>query len=645
MLSYSTSCSYKPTYPSHNYPSAAPYAALTKLFHKLIKDKVIHNRLLKQLLYPEYLNKMNLSLVKIRHHKTECVIMTKASCCRFSIVRCDSDTDSDTDTDNGKMPRQNAIDRSSSESDDNDSSSSSSNPFGYIRYYNPQTGSRNEVETRYESFIDYGEPIYSSAAKMAEEESEKKASVTLTSTAKLQLMHQTSESSDASSLFVPKPYLACEDLVNIDENTEMNLLREPKLFVPTTRQSLPTKFVANKFSVSSLTTIDVPEWQSHSDNQLNCRSKFTMSKQRASTFTEDSSSCTTTTHSSSLDLVVNPLPLPDKIVAELLYNFDSTPTDIDFTKSESVDSDHTDKSFKTVIKPPSVFQNVHNDSESQRVSDAVSLNLENIGFRKHSINSDKPRRRSSIHVIHAQDNGGIRRCVSTHFVRVNNQDRGCSDSACCLEMCHSPRSSDSGMAGSCTLNSPDFGANDHERCSMDLSDQCKKHNVCAFGDPSNVMSLSDIEASDFNSQCPCTSPFGSTPRTSCQTSSSENIITGSHDSMRTSLTSLDISLSQRWELEPKTHSRAVNISPELLTSEPPRCIQQWEPALKSRSLDFLIDKHKVACHVDEPRQRNEKAEIFKSGLYAHWWLKAKIPASVVKGIYEETRSPHTGKGF
>lgn len=557
---------------------------------------------MKQLLYPEYLNKMNLSLVKIRHHKTECIIMTKTSACRFSMVNCDSENESDSDSESDKSPRRVAADKSSSDS------SSSSNPFGYIRYYNPQTGSHAEIENKYESFIDYGEPVSGSEPQMVEDQP-KTASVTLTATAKLKLTHQTSESSDASSYFAPKPFMACEDLRSINENLPVASFSAQKLYVPTTRQSLPTKFVGDRFCQSSLTTIDIPQWQSSSDNQLHCASKKAFL---------DTSSCSTTTHSSSLDLEVNPVPLPDNVVAELLYNFDEP----GFTKSESIESD---KTFRTVIKP-TVLQN---KSANQHSSDSMSLSLENIGFRKHSINSDKLKRRSSIHVNRAAHNNPLRRCVSSHFVQMGG---------CCTEMCQSPRSSDSGMAGSCTLNSPDFGGTEQGRCSIDVSNIFHKHGL--FDNKS--LTLSEIEARDFNSQCPCTSPFGSTPRTSCQTSISDNVMTGSHDSMRTtSVTSLDIALMQPWETEPKIHSKLVNVTPKMLPSTEPRCIEKWEPSPKSKSLDCINDNSNSKCSIDDGE---EKGAIYRSGLYAHWWLKAKIPASVVKGIYEETRSPNTGKG-
>lgn len=618
VLSYSNNVSYSLTLPPPNYPSAAPYASLTKLFHKFIKEKSIHSKLLKQLLYPEYLNKMNLSLVKIRHHKTECIIMTKTSACRFSIVNCDSESDTDSDSDVEKMPRQNAIDNDSSD----DESSSSSNPFGYIRYYNPQTGSRNEVETKYESFIDYGEPVTVSEPQMVNEEP-RKVSVLVTSTAKVQLVHQISESSEASSLVAPKNCLACEDLRNLDENLPVLSLNTRKPYVPLTRQSLPTKFVGNKFSESSLTTIEIPHWQSNSDNQLNCRSKCGIGQQIL-----DTGSCSTTTHSSSLDLEVNTLPLPDNIVAELLYNYDPAPANID--RSESVESD---KSFKTVIKPPTVFQN---DTKNSHSDEVLNLSLENIGFKRHSINSDKPKRRSSVHVHRTNDAKTLRRCVSSHFVRISHPSDGCPNTACCLEMCQSPRSSDSGMAGSCNLNSPDFAGNEQGHCSVDITSELQK-----FGLLDENLSLSEIEARTFNSQCQCSSPFNSTPRTSCQTSVSENVLTGSHDSMRTtSVTSMDIALTQPWEVDSKAHSTLTHVTPKMLETELPQCVEAWEPAQKSKSLDSLNTSPNVACNVDD----QDKGQIYKSGLYAHWWLKAKIPASVVKGIYKDTRPTNTGKG-
>lgn len=249
---------------------------------------------------------MNLAMVRIRHHKTECVIKTKTAHCRISIINCDSDSDSESNSDKGRVQRQNAIANSSlSGGESSTDGSSSSNPFGYIRYYNPQTGSKTDIETKYESFIDYGEPI---SKPQIVSDVPKKPSLVLTSTAKLELLHkQPSESSDASSCIVPKPFGACEDLVNLDGNMVNDI---PEGYVPLVRQSCPMKMVGNKFSSNSLTTIYIPTW-SNSDNNISCNMNF-----------EDKiDTSSTTTHSSSLELPMT-MPLPDNMVAELLYNFE-----------------------------------------------------------------------------------------------------------------------------------------------------------------------------------------------------------------------------------------------------------------------------------------------------------------------------------
>lgn len=427
MLRYQTRSGYNsPTFPPENYPSASPYAALTRYFYKLIKAGVIGRRLLKNLLYSEYLNKFNLSLVKIRHHKTETSITIRDIHCRDSIIRCDSDSGSDSsDTDSSdstnKFKRQNAVQRKSSY----EGSSSSSNPFGYIRYYNPQTGAERQEVTKYESIIDYGEP---SLRRQSSENKPK--SVVHVSTANIHLHKQFSEESETSTnISTPKPYMACENLPNLKDSLELQTLPLPEDYMPIMRQSCPTKFVGNKFNESSLTTIYIPAW-SNSENNIACKK---------SSLTLDESSCsTTTTHSSSLELPVNTLPLPDKVLGELLYNFDG-----EFTKSQSIDSDFTEHSSKTVIKPPTMFAKEEEKSVQSDIEvnpQKISLNLENIRFRKHSINSDKPKRRSSIQINPQDLSRNV--CVSSQFIQLQSQPTTSRQSfcRCCSEYCQDRKS-------------------------------------------------------------------------------------------------------------------------------------------------------------------------------------------------------------
>ncbi|CAG9813967.1 unnamed protein product [Phaedon cochleariae] len=582
VLSFKTDLLYRPTYPPDHYPSAAPFAALTKYFQKLIRQKVITRKLLKQLLYSEYLNKMNLSLVRIRHHKTEISIVTKDIHCRDSIINCDSDSDSDSSESDSSDSDFQSKSRKDSESL---TSSSSSNPFGYIRYYNPQTASESK-ETKYESFIDHA--LTSPSMKPSKEPS--KLPSVLVSTANIQLTKQYSEESEASSFFPePKAYMACENLPNLKGSLELNH-PVPNTYVPTTRQSCPTKLVGNKFNQSSLTTIYIPTWSS-SDNNIACKKQL----EEVNRISVSKSNSSTTTHSSTLELPVNTLPLPDKVLGELLYG--------EFARPDSAES-----SSDIVIEPPTMFAK----NDVKLASQSVSLNLEHVGFRKHSINSDKPRRRSSLQINPRE----LKKCVSSQYIKMSNP----SFCQCCMEHCHSPRSSDSGMAGSYTLNSPDSAnMNDNDsparlRASMDLANRF--HN---YGDKLDGISLSEIEARDFESECPCTSPFGSTPRTSGQDFVPENVLTGSQDSLRPSVTS-------SIDLMPRLHSKVR------LSDRGP---------LKSQSAGCLLDE---TIEDEEEGGTEEDRAVYRSGLYAHWWLKAKIPASVVKGIYMETRSPATGKG-
>ncbi|XP_066255071.1 uncharacterized protein RtGEF isoform X1 [Euwallacea similis] len=568
VMSYTPPLGYTPTYPAAFYPAAAPYASLSKYYARKIKEHVLTRRVLRYLLYAEHFNKRNLNAVKIRHHKTEVVIMTKNVHLRDSVINCGSDSDDTSDSSEeefGNLRRQNAL-----EANDSSSSTSSCNPFGYIRYYNPKTEA-----VKFESFVDYGQPL-----KVLEDPPQK-PSIILTSTAKLNLLHkQHSEESEASSTpAARRPGYACENLLALGESFELNMLDVPESYLPMTRQSCPTKLVGNKFNESSLTTVYIPPWSS-SENNITCRRD-----------SPQSSEC------SSLELPVNTMPLPDRMVAELLYG--------EFAKSESVESDLTEQSQKTVIKP----------------SSAVSLNLEHIPFRKHSINSDKPRqsRRSSIQINPSDlKEKALRRCITSRFLNMQPNPEQPSTSSdkrshlcrCGSEYCHSPRSSDSGMAGSCTLNSPDL-ANIADRDS----------NVALDRNLEDGLTLSEIEARNFESQCPCSSPFGSTPRTSSETGPTR-------DSLRTtSVTSMDI-------LSPvQAHSRISVSSRKLLG--------------KSKSTSSLLGGSDKACSsIGEGGEIEEDSPMFKSGLYAHWWLKAKLPPEVVRGIYEETHSNQrkAGKG-
>lgn len=736
------------TYPPPNYAPASPYCTLTKSFYRLVKEKIITTRLLKTLLYSEFLKCIDTSEVKRRQHKTEFKIKTDSD-----YDNCDS-SDSDSEK---RLCRQNAVDTES------DTDGTETNSFGFIRYF-------NSSEDHLESFIDHGE------------EKDVKNEVAVVEKVTLAVCQQISGES-GSSFENTKPYMACEDLVNIDENIEIALLNTNK-FILKSRHSLPTKFVGNKFNKNSMTLVNIPHWSNSENNIFKSSSKSNDSS---------SSSETTTTHSSCLDLPVNTIPVPDTIVAEILYNFEPEDDKTVYkpptlfrneSKNKNVETNETNSNLElnllekgtkkdsyspekikksSSLDTPNIIDNSIEKKFTRTLNTDTNLNLSltNISFKNHSFNSDKPKkytkdnleesdkklvakvtskkrvkntvlpiektektvlpqekRRSSDEIIlvlpdlenpfenlhtsledqdmvtfenislnrdsnelflhrdsleelrkrfgYEEDNferflqlnkeqndlltqykkesdifkrrssldesdkrcgivlpsrenlamlpheeprrekrkaNSLRKCVSYHYLQIGRKP-SCTFSycRCCTEPCFSRRSSDSGMAGSCTLNSPDIPQTEvYQREVYSLLDNFR---------------TSDMDAREFEAQCRCTSPFGSTPRTSCQASTSENIIE-TRDSSSASVTSSCSDMSpfppQPWESEIQIHEKIQSVKQKTF----PSCS-------KSKSCDDI----------------QERNEVFRSGLYAHWWMKAKLPWEVVKGIAEET----AGKG-
>nr|CAI5820268.1 unnamed protein product [Callosobruchus analis] len=562
---------YVPTYPSEDYPSAAPYAALTRYYHKMIKSKTITRLMLKQLLYSEYLNKTNLALVKIRHHKAEMCIYTKHDTCGDTLSGCDNDSYTD-DSENAdetvsRVYKQKSVHVNSESSSQG---SDSSNPFRYIRYYNPQSDSQIE------------ETIYVSKADLESEINSNK--LPLDSTVSITLQKQCSEESQTGSEILPqKPYMACENLCMLSDDTELSSLTAPRSYLPGVRQSCPIKFVGNKFNQSSLTTIYIPGW-SNSDNNIS--------------YNNIDNSVESSTHSSTLELPVNTLPIPDKMLGELLYG--------EFVEAASADSDGWNK---TMGEPQTL--------DIEMNSDRISLSLKNVGFRKHNTNSDKPQRLNKMQV----DSRELKKYTSSRFIQLSRpddtEDRSRKSCFRCgsRDPSHSIRSSDSGMEGSCTLNSPDMGNIENSGwLQEDLS---------ITGDYKNDGKIVSSETRSFEYECRCTSPFDSTPRTSAQTSIPENNFIGSRDSLTLS-TSL---------VPSSCYSQPTNIQAVSRMG-----IQ------KSQSAGCVLEGDTIAQPEGAPA-------LYRSGLYAHWWKKTNLPARVVKGIEMEvkkSRKEHkdqdTGKG-
>uniref|UniRef100_A0AAG5CW15 DH domain-containing protein n=1 Tax=Anopheles atroparvus TaxID=41427 RepID=A0AAG5CW15_ANOAO len=139
-----------------------------------------------------------------------------------------------------------------------------------------------------------------------------------TSTARLlmgDLKQQVSEQSQMSSFEHRTAHggrMACEDLLNLDDSMQMTHSLQQKT-IAEERHSMPTYFVGNRFNNSSVTEIYIPSWKA--EDRANAGSGD--GGEGASGDDRNS------VHSSSLDIPAI-VPAPDPVTAELLYNFSKT---------------------------------------------------------------------------------------------------------------------------------------------------------------------------------------------------------------------------------------------------------------------------------------------------------------------------------
>lgn len=470
-----------------------------------------------------------------------------------------------------------------------------------------------------------------------------------------------SESTDNSS-FEIRPYMACEDLVNMDQNTQIETLgNDEKDFVPT-RRSFPNLSAKNE-TVTKL-------WKSTEEN-------YTREDEHAE----------------------------EALASNVLQNLDPPSPKLSYNPIESI-----------IIDPPPMFRN---DEENMKIIN-VNLNTE-IPFRKHSLNSDKKIRRSMSRSMvetenfHRKDDGRVNRMSSQSEKQKVHKKCEC----CNRSLCPSPRSSDSGVVGSCNLASPELNMHEysgsgntgnesdsHDKGSDHMKDSLTNLSQGSFdGERRKKVTLSEIEAAAFEDQCRCTSPFGSTARTSCVTSvTSENSL-DVIDSSNANVTPTFVAAPTMSTLQIKRTSIRRNIErfvPEIrLKPEPPPRIYrkpsthiempknvrqplpcQWstlnitektKPSLhyhmriyrdpaegKAKAMDRQSrsnaprnrdifgkeNKQSIDPNYAELRKTRSRSEdltklqkglaeaqtgfvVYRSDLYAHWWMKAKLPITVV----------------
>lgn len=370
--------------------------------------------------------------------------------------------------------------------------------------------------------------------------------------------------------------MACEDLVNLDDL--MNIKGDSKKSATIDeRHSMPTLFVGNRFNCSSLTEVFIPSYAENREmktldkdsNQHNCIDD---------TNNRYSNTSTTTTHSSSVD--IPPLvPAPDKLSIELMYNLNNSPPD----------------THHIVIKPPSMFDSRRTLNEVDPSSNPIEqrsishCNLPNI-LR---LEAGDKRTISFKHFANDQDD-----CFRSPHNKQNsdktlNLKKKCG---CCVQShspCVSQRSSDSGMAGSCTI-SPDAPILNTEN----------------EYDPLDERFLPDIQQR-LNSLMHSHSSqnFGQF----------ENIpfVDSNHDSGQ-------YGCNDESESEQHRDSNAVKNMFELSSSQDTvrrksRC-QSAEPQIEPQT-------------VIDPKSSTELLKTYKTGMYAHWWKKTQLPSAILRDIY------------
>ncbi|XP_047545339.1 uncharacterized protein LOC125077428 isoform X1 [Vanessa atalanta] len=657
---------YHVTLPPSSYPSASPYYSLTKYFARLVKKKVITRQMLRKLLHektwakaleltglPVRRRHKNLIKLKIENDGT---IATDTEYSNSDRESEDSDreiesysnsscTDAEVSS-SSKITRQNAIDSIGPRTISSSGSSWGSN-FGYVRYFDSSTDMQfdvpqSKIKGDCTKKIFMSDPSNTSTENM----NANLLDYNLQRSSRgnnLNICNHVKHSDSAeNSSFEVRNYMGCEDLVNMDQNTQMgNLVNDETDFIPT-RRSFPDYSARNDM---------VPKlWKS--------------AEERCSYEDEYNNNI---------------------VMSDLLQVLD--PPSPKYSRDYPIDS--------IIIEPPPMFRNEDEDLK------IINVNLNaNIPFRKHSLNSDKRIRRSMSRSMVETEN---KKNNNAHLERMSSQSetsksrRKCE--CCNRSLCPSPRSSDSGVAGSCNLASPELNmhgndSDSHDKTSDDLKDSLNNLSENTF--ENRRLTLSEIEAATFEEQCRCTSPFGSTARTSCVTSVTSETSFDVKDLSNTNVKSTFVASPPLSSAQIKRTSIRRNIDryvPEIKIKPevPPRVYRkpsthievpknvrqpipcQWstlnitertKPSLHyhmriyrekpddnvnrrsrkdiSRKCDVYKKENedkdeKSSLMSQKSRSRSEDMSksqktgfmVYRSDLYAHWWMKAKLPITVV----------------
>lgn len=675
-----------PPHVSHH--RASPYSELTAYFADLVQRGVITRKILKCLLYTQFKEDgvgINILGVKVRRsHKVECVIFpTRVHMGTYTVKKtwlksCTTEEDSEENDDSssdaatnsrlspqemessgcksGRLERQNAVDYGS---DDSSVSSCASNPFGFVHYYSPKCDSSLQgsegfadgtnarlVESDCGSVGTKSDLPEGHITPQGKSEDVKFDSTLVRCKQKgdrspcLLATEQSSESSfERTSAHRSFPCVVCEDLTQLDE-VILKEPREPRGSCPQARQSLPV-FGHGNFCRPEPAPLYVPSchFTSEKDLYTSCHGVCLNPKPQLShsmPVLPQEPYSPATTHSSSLNIPANVIPVPTAVLAELLYNLEpisDSPVSKLVHQQESASSAHSVESIQTVRDIPTSVSVTSTAVTKNSDFSEPHLKTSVLSKTTNSISCNSPSGSSLFSSSSRHDHGmGIkpsvpRRCYSYHYISI--VESNCTDTdrctstehcRCCGEVPCSSRSSDSGLAdiaGISTLPSPDMSGllHDQDAVMCCLKPAAGPGNCLgmatsetAFASSVTPRESEELDEQNYEAQCVCTSPFGSTPRTSAQASlTSEKIFVGSVDSVAPSVTSTSLDRS------------------------PLSAAQPWSSSSEMKEAHLNV------------------GGIYRSGMYAHWWLKTKIPALAVRSEESTYRHksyislPQTGK--
>lgn len=630
---------FKLTYPSKLYPSAAPYSSLSAHFKNLVKEGLMQRLILKSLLYPELFHRSKTINVRLRRRHHSQNARKRLSICSSSDLSEKVDTNEDDGTSetssigfirfhpNEKSDtRQNTfVDYGPGVAGDctkdifacfEKASSKNGNSRKELPVTRDSDGSLIfthekagcDTDNR-DSLRFYSKPV---RVVIQRNDSEKTDSFVHTSTAELIIGNNAADSestSESTGTTVKtkssrsndsKPQrtdLACEDLVNLDYSMEMKTGKSSQNTpIIDDRHSMPNLFVGNRFNCSSLTEVFIPSYGNKREIKL--LNNTVASEENKIPFDHEegdeqrqSSVSSATTHSSSIDIPAM-IPAPDQLSTELLYN-SQEPKESKTLTNQSLDTAQT--SSKYLIKPPSMFEN----------NKCQSIGKETSPFNKHTIDSDKkvvPRRLSK------DSKPKDKRCISYHYINlqidslhlpqtaIDGNDTSKMDTkkcGCCTSSpCHSPRSSDSGMAGSFTI-SPDAPITQVEPEYAQFYPDVSNTSSSTRNRNSGLMhSQSSHNFGRFNEFTICDN--------------------NNHDSGQYGHSNYEHETEQ-----PLTDAAIENMFDLSMSRD----------TVKRQSRCLSEERTTEHSNID-----SNKKIIYKNGLYAHWWKKEILPTELLRDI-------------